>query len=131
MRARLLPAFAALNAILALTFGTFSVHGLEPGQAREWVLIGVMFQLPHVAASFAVLAWRPDRAGRLGAWGLAAGSFVFAGVLYALALGAPRMLAAFAPVGGTTMMLAWTWIAILALAGDRLRLGTDGGGQGQ
>ncbi|MFQ3595369.1 MAG: DUF423 domain-containing protein [Sphingomonadaceae bacterium] len=125
MRARLLPALAAVNAILALTFGTFSVHGLEPGQAREWILIGVLFQLPHVAAVFAVLAWRPDRAGRIGAWGLAIGSFIFASVLDALALGAPRMVAALAPIGGTTMMLAWTWIAIVALAGDRLTLPGD------
>ncbi len=118
--ARWLPALAALNAILALTFGTFAVHGLPPGQERDWIMTGVMFQLPHAAAVFAVLAWRPGREGRIGAWGLALGSLVFATVLDALALGAPRAVAALAPVGGTTMMLAWTWIAGLALLGDRL-----------
>jgi uncharacterized membrane protein YgdD (TMEM256/DUF423 family) len=119
---RYLPAFAAFNAILALTFGTFAAHGIKDPQAREWIMTGVLFQLPHVAAVFAVLAWRPgSRAVRIGGWMLAVGSFVFAGVLDALALGAPRGVALLAPAGGTLMMLGWTWIALLALAGDRLR----------
>jgi uncharacterized membrane protein YgdD (TMEM256/DUF423 family) len=118
--ARFLPALAALDAILALTFGTFAVHGLPPGQQRDWIMTGVLFQLPHAAAVFAVLAWRPGREGRIGAWGLAVGALIFPTVLYLLALGAPRAVAALAPVGGTMMMLAWTWIAGLALLGDRL-----------
>lgn len=118
---RVLPAFAALNAILALTFGTFAVHGIEQGQARDWILIGVMFQLPHVAAVFALLGWRQDRAAVAGAWAVSVGSFVFATILDLLALGAPRGIAALAPIGGTLMMFGWTWIAIVALAGDRLK----------
>lgn len=106
--------------MLALAFGTFAVHGIAPGQGRDWILIGVMFQLPHAAAVFAVLAWRRARAARAGAWMLAAGSLIFASVLDALALGAPRAVAALAPAGGTLMMLGWAWIAVVALAGDRL-----------
>jgi uncharacterized membrane protein YgdD (TMEM256/DUF423 family) len=115
-----LPAFAAFNAILALTFGTFAVHGIEPGRERDWILIGVTFQLPHVAAVFALLGWSRARPVRIGAWMLAVGSFLFATILDLLALGAPRWVAALAPAGGTLMMLGWTWIAFLALAGDRL-----------
>ncbi len=109
-----------MGAILALTFGTFAVHGIAPGRERDWILIGVMFQLPHAVAVFALLAWRDRRAVRAGAWMLAGGSFVFSGILDALALGAPRALAALAPAGGTLMMLGWAWIALVALAGDRL-----------
>ncbi|MCS6986493.1 MAG: DUF423 domain-containing protein [Sphingomonadaceae bacterium] len=119
---RFLPALAALNAMLALTFGTFAVHGLAPGREREWILIGAMFQLPHAAAVFALLGWRRDRAAAIGAWALALGSLVFAGILDLLAMGAPRGLAALAPIGGSLMMLGWLWIAIVALAGDRLAL---------
>jgi uncharacterized membrane protein YgdD (TMEM256/DUF423 family) len=117
---RLLPALAAFNAILALTFGTFAVHGIAPGQARDWIMTGVMFQLPHAAAVFGVLGWRRDPAARGGAWMLAVGSLVFASILDALALGAPRGVAVLAPVGGTLMMFGWTWLALVALAGDRL-----------
>ena len=118
--ARMLGAFAAFGAIIVLTVGTFAVHGLRDPQAREWVMTGVRFQLPHVAAIFAIMAWRPGPMARGGAWALAIGSFVFAGVLYALALGAPRGIAIAAPIGGTLMMLGWSWSARLALAGDRL-----------
>lgn len=82
------------------------------------------FQLPHVAAVFALLAWSDARPVRAGAWMVAVGSFLFATILDLLALGAPRWVAALAPAGGTLMMLGWTWIAFLALAGDRFdRLG--------
>lgn len=118
--ARMLAALAAFNAIVVLTIGTFAVHGLRDPQAREWVMTGVLFQLPHVAAVFAVMAWRPGPMARGGAWALAIGSLIFAGVLYALALGAPRMLAVFGTIGGTMMMLGWCWVALVALAGDRL-----------
>ena len=48
-------------------------------------------------------------------WLVAAGSFVFAASLYALALGAPRWSAAFAPIGGTAMMGGWAWLVVVAL----------------
>jgi len=118
---RLLPALAAFNAILALTFGTFAAHGIKDPQAREWIMTGVIFQLPHAAAVFALLAWRNMKPVHYGAWAITIGSLIFAGVLNMLALGAPRGVAAFAPIGGTLMMLGWVWIALIALAGDKLK----------
>lgn len=117
---RYLPAFAALNAILALTFGTFAAHGIKDPQAREWIMTGVMFQLPHVAAVFGILGWRNTKLVRSPAWAISIGSFIFAADLYALALGAPRWVAALAPIGGSMMMVGWMWLGIVALAGDRL-----------
>lgn len=119
---RWLPLLATFNAVLALTIGTFSVHGITDPQAQRWIMTGVVFQLPHVAAVFALLAWRNSRFMRAGAWALGIGSLVFAGNLYALATGAPRIIAAFAPIGGTLMMLGWLWIGIVAMAGDKLNL---------
>lgn len=117
---RLLPAFAAANAIIALAFGTFAAHGIRDPQARDWIMTGVMFQLPHVAAVFALLAWRNSKLVRSGTWAVAVGSFIFAADLDALALGAPRFVAAFAPIGGSLMMIGWLWLMLVALAGDRL-----------
>ena len=123
---RWLPAFAAANAILALTFGTFAAHGIRDSQAREWIMTGVMFQLPHVAAVFGLLAWRQTKLVRSGAWIVMIGAFIFASVLDALALNAPRGIAAFAPIGGSLMMIGWLWIGLVAMAGDRLnRLDAD------
>lgn len=119
-RPRFLPAFAAFNAILALTFGTFAAHGIKDPQAREWIMTGVMFQLPHVAAIFGILGWNASKLVRRPAWAISIGSLIFAGDLYALALGAPRWIAALAPIGGSMMMIGWLWLAIVALAGDKL-----------
>ena len=119
-RTRTLPAFAAANAILALTFGTFAAHGIRDPQAREWIMTGVMFQLPHVAVVFGLLGWRNTRAVRGGAWAVSIGSFVFASALDLLALGVPRGVAAFAPIGGTLMTAGWAWLALVALAGPAL-----------
>lgn len=118
--APLLAAFAAFNAIIVLTIGTFAVHGLADARARDWVMTGVLFQLPHVAAVFALLVWDRSRLARGGIWAVSLGSFVFSGVLYALALGAPRGFAVVGTIGGTAMMLGWSWIALVALGGDRL-----------
>jgi uncharacterized membrane protein YgdD (TMEM256/DUF423 family) len=117
---RWLPAFAAFNAVIALAFGTFAAHGIRDPQARDWIMTGVMFQLPHVAAVFGLLGWRNSMTVRAGAWGVSVGSFIFAMDLNALALGAPRWVAALAPAGGTAMMFGWLWIAVVALAGDAL-----------
>jgi uncharacterized membrane protein YgdD (TMEM256/DUF423 family) len=114
---RLLPALAAFNALLALTFGTFAAHGIKDPQARQWIMTGVMFQLPHVAAVFGLIAWRNSRAIRSGAWAISIGSLIFAGNLYALAVGAPRFIAAFAPIGGTLMMFGWLWLTVAFIAG--------------
>ncbi|WP_426167270.1 DUF423 domain-containing protein [Sandarakinorhabdus sp. DWP1-3-1] len=119
-RPRALPAFAAFNAIVALAFGTFAAHGIKDPQARDWIMTGVLFQLPHVAAVFGLLAWRNSPLVVRPAWALSIGSFIFAVDLDALALGAPRMVAAFAPIGGSLMMIGWFWIAIVALVIDKI-----------
>ena len=114
---RYLPALAALNGVLAIAVGAFAAHGITDPQAKQWINTGVTFQLPHAAAVFALLGWRDDRRVRTGAWLLAAGSFVFAASLYALALAAPRWSAAFAPIGGTGMIAGWAWLFFAVLSG--------------
>ncbi len=116
---RYLPALAALNAIVALGFGTFAAHAIKEPQAREWITTGVMFQLPHVAAVFGLIAWRDSRRVRTGAWAVSIGSLVFAAALDALALGAPRWVAALAPIGGSMMLLGWLWLLFTALSQEQ------------
>ncbi len=118
---RLLPVFACLNAVIALAFGTFAAHGIDDPQAKDWIMTGVTFQLPHVAAVFALLAWRNSPFVHSGAWAVSIGSFIFAMDLNLLAMGAPRWVAALAPAGGTAMLFGWLWLAIIAYAGDALK----------
>jgi uncharacterized membrane protein YgdD (TMEM256/DUF423 family) len=120
-RPRALPAFACLNAMIALAFGTFAAHGIKDPQARDWIMTGVMFQLPHVAAVFGLLAWRNSTLVHSGAWAVSIGSFIFAMDLNLLALGAPKWVAALAPAGGTAMLFGWAWLALIAFAGDALK----------
>lgn len=127
MPARYLPTLACFNALLALTVGTFAAHGIRDPQARQWIMTGVLFQLPHVAAVFALLAWRNTAMVRGGAWMISAGSLIFAGDLYALALGSPRWVAALAPIGGSLMFAGWAWLTIAALAGPALARRLGGG----
>ena len=125
---RLLPALACFNALVALTFGTFAAHGIKDPQAREWIMTGVIFQLPHVAAVFALLGWRDTAMVRGGAWLIAVGSLIFAFDLDLLALGSPRWIAALAPVGGTGMMAGWAWLVLASFASpvmDRRLGGTE------
>jgi uncharacterized membrane protein YgdD (TMEM256/DUF423 family) len=117
---RWLPAFAAANAVIALAVGTFAAHGIKDPQARDWIMTGVIFQLPHVAAVFGLLAWRNVAMVRSGAWAVSIGSLIFAADLDALALGAPRWVAALAPIGGSLMMIGWLFLGVVALGGDRL-----------
>ncbi len=120
-RPRYLPAFACLNAVIALAFGTFAAHGIKDPQARDWIMTGVMFQLPHVAAVFGLLGWRNSPLVHSGAWAVSIGSFIFAMDLNLLAMGAPRWVAALAPACGTAMLFGWLWLAVIAFAGDALK----------
>ena len=119
-RPRYLPAFACLNAVIALAFGTFAAPGIDDPQAKDWIMTGVTFQLPHVAAVFGLLAWRNSPFVHSGAWAVLGGAFVFAMDLNLLAMGAPKWVAALAPAGGTAMMFGWLWLAVIAFAGDAL-----------
>lgn len=105
MRVSRLPALAALSAAVAIAAGAFGAHGAE-GPAVEWLKTGGQYELVHAVAAI-VLADRHSRPAAL----LLAGSIMFAGTLYAMALGAPRWLGAITPLGGAAMIAGWLWIA--------------------
>ena len=106
-----LRAAAAGLAALAVGLGAFGAHGLRERlsalpEAGEWWRTATLYLLVHAAAA-AVLP--VDRRGARAC--LLAGVAVFAGTLYAMALGAPRWLGAVTPVGGTLLIAGWVWLA--------------------
>ncbi len=101
-------ALAALSAAVAVAASAFGAHGAASPQAAEWLRTGGGFQLAHAVA---VLALMTQPGTRRAAGVLLAGSALFAASLYALALGAPRLVAMAAPVGGLMMIGGWLWAA--------------------
>ena len=106
---RLRAAGAALAAA-AVGLGAFGAHGLRERflampEAAEWGRTATLYLLVHAAA---VAALPEDRRGPRAC--LLAGAVVFAGTLYAMALGAPRWLGAVTPVGGLGLVTGWLWL---------------------
>ena len=95
---------------LAVTLGAFGAHGLEgrlSAEAQGWWATATLYALVHAAAALAVaLADREKRLAPAG-WAFVIGAIVFSGSLYAMALGAPRILGAVTPVGGVAFLIGW------------------------
>ncbi len=119
LRAPLL--LAALSGAVAVAAGAFGAHGASSEQARGWLQTGASYQLVHVAAAVgAVLLARSGAPSSVwSAWLFVIGAALFAGALYGLALGGPRVLGAVAPVGGLLLIGGWLVLAWAAFAGTR------------
>ena len=111
----LLGMTAALLGALAVALGAFGAHGLRDRLAPADLAIfetAARYQLVHaLAAVFAAdRAARAPRAAGAG-WAFVAGAVVFSGSLYAIALGAPRILGAVTPLGGAGLIAGWLLLA--------------------
>jgi uncharacterized membrane protein YgdD (TMEM256/DUF423 family) len=110
------PGLAAAGAILgglAVLLGAFGAHALQSRidvEALGWWHTAVEYQMWHALAVLA-LGLSGLRRLRLPAWLFVAGSLVFSGTLYAMALGAPRWLGAITPLGGLAMIAGWLVLA--------------------
>ncbi|MFN3608856.1 MAG: DUF423 domain-containing protein [Hyphomonas sp.] len=118
---RLVPA-AALIGFLSVAFGAFGAHALDgtlTEEGIEWWQTATLYGLTHAGAALA--AGLSGRGGRIavGGWLMVGGAVIFAGTLYAMALGAPRWFGAITPVGGLTLLAGWIMIAIGGSASAR------------
>lgn len=114
---RLLLTLAALLGALTVALGAFGAHALRDSLDASALALwrtAVDYLFWHVlAALFA--ARHAESTGARGA-GVAAllflgGAVVFASTLFALALGAPRLLGAVTPLGGAAMLAGWLALA--------------------
>jgi uncharacterized membrane protein YgdD (TMEM256/DUF423 family) len=106
---------AALLGFCGVASGAFGAHALAGqfnDEARGWWTTATAYVLPHAAAALA--AGLSGQAGRirLGGWLLVGGAAIFAGTLYAMALGAPRFLGAVTPLGGLGLLAGWLTLAL-------------------
>jgi len=119
--ARLIVLVAALLGALGVVLGAFGAHGLRQRLTPEALALwqtAVQYHLWHALAMLGagLLAQQlPQQAWPRAAAGLLfTGVALFSGSLYALALGAPRLLGAVTPLGGLALIAGWGCLAVAA-----------------
>lgn len=110
----------AITAALGVALGAFGAHSLRGRiddhgiglweTATRYLFIGAFGMILYG------LFRRQKPGGALGGWFLLAGSVLFAGSLYALALGAPRFFGAVTPFGGASLIAGFVCFALSARA---------------
>lgn len=107
---------AVLCAISVLA-GAFGAHGLEARLDERglelWETAAKYLMYGGFGGILAGLAAVARPSASLGSAGLVlmAGGVVFAGTLFAMALGAPRWLGAITPLGGLGLVVGFLWLA--------------------
>ena len=113
---RIFAVFAALAGALAVALGAFgahALHGVLDDAALQVWRTAVDYQFWHALALLMVATQlREMRYARIAAVLFCAGIVLFCGSLYALALGAPRLIGAITPLGGLAFIAGWLAVAL-------------------
>ncbi|MBI1798745.1 MAG: DUF423 domain-containing protein [Candidatus Eisenbacteria bacterium] len=107
----------AVSGLIAVGAGAFGAHALrarvEPALLQAFET-GARYQMFHALALLA-MGMAPAPPGRPVAWAgrlFVAGTVLFSGSLYALALTGVRMWGAVTPLGGVFLMAGWLALAL-------------------
>jgi uncharacterized membrane protein YgdD (TMEM256/DUF423 family) len=114
---RLFFTLGCLSAGMAVALGAFGAHALkarlDPSLLATFE-VGVRYQMAHALALLAV-AWActrwPGSTVNASGWLFVAGTVLFSGSLYVLALTGARWLGAITPLGGAAWLAAWACLA--------------------
>jgi uncharacterized membrane protein YgdD (TMEM256/DUF423 family) len=113
----------SLSAFIAVAAGAFGAHALRARIAPDLLATfetGNRYQMYHALALFvvAILAARfPVAPLRLAGWLFIAGTVLFSGSLYLLAITGVRWLGAITPFGGLCFLGGWAALGYAALKG--------------
>ena len=110
---RLWLTLAALSGGLSVGMGAFAAHGMTDPRAQELLRTGATYEMFHALAVLvcgALMQAGLRRVRHAPAFFLA-GSLIFSGSLYAMALGGPRLLGAATPIGGLLFIGGWMVLA--------------------
>jgi|HubBroStandDraft_3_1064219.scaffolds.fasta_scaffold171497_2 uncharacterized membrane protein YgdD (TMEM256/DUF423 family) len=104
---------AAASGFISVVAGAFGAHGATDPAAKDLLRTGAQYQAIH---ALAVLAWAAlvRGEGAASSWAprlFLAGTVLFSGSLYALALGAPRLTGLVTPLGGLMFLAGWAALA--------------------
>lgn len=108
----------AVSALVAVAAGAFGAHALRARLDPALLIVfetGARYQMFHALALIAV-AWAgtrwPGRMVSLAGWCFVAGTVLFSGSLYALALTGHRAFGAITPLGGVAFLAGWLSLAL-------------------
>jgi uncharacterized membrane protein YgdD (TMEM256/DUF423 family) len=112
----------SISAGLAVALGAFAAHGLRARispEALQTFETGARYHMYH-ALALLVVAWAatrwPGGAVTAAGWLFVAGTLLFSGSLYLLAVTGVRVLGAITPFGGLAFILGWLALAWAAWA---------------
>jgi uncharacterized membrane protein YgdD (TMEM256/DUF423 family) len=114
---RAFAGLGALSACMAVAAGAFGAHALRARLSPELLAAfetGARYQMYHALALVGValvLARWPVPSVRLAGWLFVAGTLLFSGSLYLLALSGTRWLGAVTPLGGLCFLAGWVSLA--------------------
>lgn len=110
---RLFLVLGALSALLSVAAGAFGAHALRARLSADLLDVfetAARYQMYHALALLAVGLALPRYASPWlagSAWLFLAGTLLFSGSLYLLALTGTRWLGAITPLGGLAFLLGW------------------------
>jgi uncharacterized membrane protein YgdD (TMEM256/DUF423 family) len=121
---RIFATLGALSGFIAVGAGAFGAHGLKARLTPDLLAVfdtGARYQMLHalalLAVAWAITRW-PGRAALASGWCFVAGTVVFSGSLYLLALTGVRSLGAVTPFGGVLLLAGWLLLALAAWRGS-------------
>lgn len=117
---RLFFGLGAASAFLSVAAGAFGAHALRARLSPDLLAAfetGARYQMYHalglLAVAWAVARW-PGAAAQWAGWLFVAGTLLFSGSLYVLALTGIRWLGAITPLGGVAFLAGWICLALAA-----------------
>ena len=110
----------AASAFLSVAACAFGAHALRARLSPDLLAAfetGARYQMYHalglLAVALAVARW-PGAAAQWAGWLFVAGTLLFSGSLYVLALTGIRWLGAITPLGGVAFLAGWICLALAA-----------------
>jgi uncharacterized membrane protein YgdD (TMEM256/DUF423 family) len=121
---RLFVVFGSISGGLAVALGAFGAHVLRDRLAVDMLAnfeTGVRYQMYHALAlltvAWAASRWTDSVLPSAAGWLFVAGTLLFSGSLYVMALTELRWLGAITPLGGVAFVTGWLCLLLAAWRG--------------